>query len=822
MIEARKYILLSLSFLLCSNTSGVGIEKTDYDNHDDLEDNHLHLDIDENLPAVRTIHDIIISGNKYTSREAILSYIPYKVGEIFNPRKTNTLIHNLYFGLKRFTNITVKGESVGANLINVHVIVEEKPVLKDIIIEGNISIGDKEIRKKIDFNLPAIQDSELKIMGQKIKRLYLDKGFVQAEVDTELRIDDDGRAIALFTIHEHKKSLVKRILFTGNNNISSKILRTIVLTREDWLLSFLDKSGTFHPERLGADQHVIEQHYQNNGFLAAKVTEVEKTIDQETKCMALTFHIEEGALYHIKKIEVPGNDILTQEQLLTTIPIKVDGIYSRKDIADSIKILEFVWGNYGYIFAHIEPSIDTDEDEKTVSITLSSELGNKVSLNKINIKGNKKTRDKIIRRKLLLEEGGLITNRLMEISKNSVESLGFFDPREGVNWKINRLSEDVADLDLLLKEAKTGNFVAQMGFGGSGTNMSSPNSGFNVKTGFADRNLFGSGININFDASWARSEQTVLFHIDQPWLFDKPVSGAFDLYHRRPSYDMLKHINPNVVNEKLTGASVGTGFITQGHHFLLRNTHTRANLGIDRVLYERRPVASGLSAENTALYQHILDKEFVSGKFLWLACYLEQDFRNHPVHTSRGHRWALTSKVAIPTFGDTIGFYKLTLDGSWYTPIIGEQDLVFRCRGFMGWAIPLKNKVIPYGELFHIGGPASVRGFLYGQVGPKFEGDSIGGQKAFFVNAELVFPITADLNMKGALFYDGGVGFDNPYVNQDNCKPITNNKFDYRHAVGFGIRILSPMPVKIDWGFKIDPRTYESSHEVHFGMTYDW
>jgi len=829
MIEAHKNILLSLSLLLCISTAALRAEDEFTNGQINLEGQQEGGPIDSLNPQQqpRIIHNIEIVGHKHTSREAILSYIPYKIGEKFDIRnaksKTHLLINNLYFGLKRFSNITVKTQLIRSDRINIYVIVVEKPILKETLIKGNIVLTDKEIHKKIDLNLPALEEGELAIIAQKIKKLYFEKGYSHATVSSELRIDpEDGHATALIMINEGKKPSVKRILFTGNKHVSDKILRGIALSKEDWVLSFFDKSGTYHPERLGADKHVIEQYYQNNGFLSAKVTDIEKTIDTTSDNMTLTFHIEEGPLYHIKNVIVPGNEIATEEQLLRSIPLQAGTLYSRQDITDSIKALEYIWGNYGYLFAHIEPSIDTDEEEKTVTITLASDLGSKVFLNKINIRGNFKTRDKIIRRKLLLEEGSLINNHLMEISKNNVASLGYFDPKDGVNWKINRLSEHSADLELFLKEVKTGNAFIQMGFGGSGTNMASPNSGLSVKGGFADRNLLGYGVNINIDASWARTEQTMLFHIDQPWLFDRPISGSFDAYHRRPTYDMLRHITPSAVNEKLTGASIGAGFIMQSRHFLCNGMQMRANTGFDAVAYEKLPEAAGMSPEKSALYQYILNKEFVEGKFAWLACYLEQDYRNHPIHTSRGHRWAITSKTAIPTLGHSIGFQKLTLDASWYTPIIGERDLIFRIRAFFGYAIPFKNHTIPYGELFHIGGPASVRGFLYGQVGPTFEGDSIGSKKAFFINAELVFPITPDLNMKGAVFYDGGSGFDNPYANSANRGFIQHNGFDYRHSVGFGVRMLSPMPVKIDWGFKIDPRSHESTYELHFGMTYDW
>jgi outer membrane protein assembly factor BamA len=285
---------------------------------------------------------------------------------------------------------------------------------------------------------------------------------------------------------------------------------------------------------------------------------------------------------------------------------------------------------------------------------------------------------------------------------------------------------------------------------------------------------------------------------------------------------MLRNITPNAVSEKLMGGAVGAGVLTMARNPILNNTQIRGNIGIDNINYERQPKASLFNPTEAAQFQIILDKEFVPGKFFWFAQYLEQDTRNHPVHVSRGHRAIISSKIAAPTFGDNIGFYKLTVDASWYTPIINEYDLVFKFHVFLGWLTSIGNNLIPFGELFHIGGPSSVRGFLFGQIGPKFATDSIGAQKALFWNAELMFPITADMNMKGALFYDGGAGFDNPYVTTANRCYITDNNFDYRHAVGVGLRMLSPMPVKIDWGFKIDPRSGESAYEVHFGMTYDW
>lgn len=788
------------------------------------------------------INDIIIVGNHTTPREAMLNYIPYHIGEYFNIQRSGQLIRSLYDGLKRFRNITLKGDIIGNELINLYIIVDEKKPLKDITFIGNKNLPETEIRKKINLEIPAIDAEELKVIGEQIKKLYYEKGFQNVTISPELIIDTDNKAIAKFTIDEGKKSRIRRIMFKGNNHISDKELRDILFTKEEWVLSFVDKTGTYHPERLEADKHMIEQQYQNQGFLHAKV--IDTTIEAEpgTNILNITFIIEEGDRYTISEVHAPGNDIVSEEFLLTNIPIKPGQYYSREMIGNTIKMIEFLWGNMGYIFASVDPSVQPDEDTHTVAISFNSDIGKKVTLHHITFKGNQKTRDKVIRRRISLQEGSILTQGQMDTSRNSVASLGYFDPRDGVNWKLRRRTEDEADLDLILKESKTGQASFQLGFGGAGAKVNSVLSGFNVKGTIADTNLFGSGATINLEGSWSKDEQTLIFHLAQPWLFDKPISGAMDIYHRRPSYDQLRHV-ARTINSKITGAALTTGFLTNPRWRFFNAAQILFSLGADSVKYSNPPVPvigqsdlpKGITqAVALAQFTEILDKEFTPGEYVWLSNHLEQDKRNHPIHTSRGHKWKLTSKLAMPSFdrhtsgmaGDTqcrkIGFGKIFFDYTWYTPLINEYDLVFKLHLFFGFAAPLKKRSIPFGELYHIGGDTSVRGFVYGEIGPKFLGDTIGGKKAFFLNAELTFPITQDMTMKGVLFYDGGAGWDNPYVANVNPAFITSNTFDYRHAVGFGIRMLRPMPIHVDWGFKLDPRDGERESQVHFGMNYDW
>ena len=679
------------------------------------------------VQSPKIIKKIIISGNKLVDTNAILDRIPYKVGEQFDPRKTRTLIHNLYYELKRYRKVQVMGELVGDDSINLHVMVEEKKILKDIeFLPKKRSISDSELNKIINISeIPAIDKEELERLEKQIKKLCMDKSFNNAIVTSELKLDKDGKYIAIFKIQEGKKSRVKHILFKGNKSISGKELRKKIFTKEDWVFGFLDNSGNLQPDRLEADKHVIEQYYQSNGYLKAKVTNVQVDMDKDSKNFTITFEIQEGPIYKIKEVNVPGKDILKDEYLANRIPIRSGDLYSRQKILDSIKALELIWGELGYIYAHIEPSIQPDDDNKTVNIAFYSELGNKVYLNKINIIGNKKSKDKVIRRKIVLREGDLLTNKRMDASKYNIESLGYFDRRDGVNWQTTRIDDENADLDLILKEAKTGHAGIKLGFGGSVENMQATNSGFSVSGDVTDTNLFGTGIALNLNATLSKGEQSIIFNITDPWLFDKPLTGALDIYHRRSTYAEFRNVSP--VTEKDTGGGVTLGFISPR----LRNTQVLFRLGGDRIRYEHPPQILFLPPACRGAkvdYQAILCKLFEPGSYLWFETSLGANRKNHPMHASRGYKWLASGKLGFPSLDCNVGYFKLDLDLNWYTPIIGEHDLVLRLHGFFGFVTNFKNKLIPYRELFHIGGLASVRGFLFGQVDTNCCCDSLGAK----------------------------------------------------------------------------------------------
>lgn len=788
---------------------------------------------EEAVPVARQperIKNIVVEGNKSVSADAIRSAVPYQVGEAFSQRKTNKLIRNVY-DLGFFKNVQVFAEPVDENEVNLVVVVAEKRALTGVEYKGNKHLSEKEIQKKIDFaKVHTVDELEIPKYEKILKRLYRDKDYHGARVAGEL---DSETGKLHFTIDEKKRTVVKRVRFTGNEHITGKKLRSMMFTREDWVMGFMDRSGSYQPEAIESDKYVLENYYQSCGFLNAKVTDVSVDREGDSEFVNVTFHIREGDQYCISEIRVPGNDVLPEETLLARIPIRVGQLYSRDRIRESIEALRVMWGEYGYINADIEPSIQPDDEKKTVSLAFYTELGPKVKLNRVNVHGNEKTHDKIIRRQLSrLEEGRTLTTQAMDEGKNKVELLGYFDQRDGVNWKMNRVNEELVDLDLMVREVKTGRIEGKIGFGGSQKDFTSPMESVNVGFNVSETNLFGRGLHVNLGAEYSKEERNLIFNITEPWLFDRPIHSSFDLYHKRSLYDEFKLINEHEINERITGMSLSAGFLSAK----LYDTTLAGKLGVEGISYKNPPTvrAAALSPREVTEFQGLLDKRFTSGTFLFLGGYATQDIRNHPMHPSRGYQWLAQTKIAIHSAakGKTdykFGFFKLDVDASWYTPLIGERELVLCLHGHLGLVAPFKNRTIPFRELYHIGGPASVRGFLFAEIGPMWrsttmrnKSDALGAKKAFWVNAELIFPISRDFSMKGAVFYDGGAGWDTPDGSKISLKRLIKNEFDYRHSVGIGIRVLRPTPVKIDWGFKLDRRKGESPSEVHFSMYHEF
>ncbi len=775
------------------------------------------------LPAAQeyTIASITIEGNHLVSKETILSKVPYSIGGSFQPSKSAEMIR-LLFNLGYFNNIQLFTQERSEDEIDLIIVVEEKKRLEKVILEKNKHLSYEEIEKKLKLSeIIAIDQQALENLAFQIQKLYGEKDYHNVVMEKRLEDIDEHTARAYITINEGKKTHVRRVFFKGNSAISESALRALTFTREDWLLGFLDKAGSYQKEALDFDKYTIENYYQSNGFLTAHVRDIltEKVSDAKSQDVNVTFVIEEGDLFRVSSVKAPGNDVFSQEELLRVIPIQPGELYSKEKIRNTMEILRLLWGEKGYIYAEIEPSVVPNLEDKTVEIEFFSSLGDQVFVNRINIQGNKKTRDYVLRRLIRFNEGELLTSSKLEFAKNAAEATGYFDPKNGVNWKVVRLDQDKADVNLLLKERPTGRFNAQIGFGGSDTNIQSPTTSFNVGINLADINALGTGVSYNFSLNYSKQDSSFNFDLFSPWIFNRPIGLGCNIVLRKLTYDEFRQVSQKPTESIFGGSAILRFLIPQ-----LNYTNGQVEVGGQKIRYNQiQSAIIGGPPDANIVFQNVLDNLFVSGNLVWLNMSLTQDFRNNPVFPSRGYQWLASTRFGIPHHKGDFGFVKLEVDAQWLTPLINEYDLILKLHGFLGLTHIFPGCTVPYKELFHIGGPATVRGFEFGQIGPQVFGNSLGGKKAFVFNAELLFPVTADQSIKGVLFYDGGAGWNtpNPFVAEPYLK---NNKFDFRHAIGFGIRVTQPTPVRVDVGFKLDrrKRSGEPASQIHFGMNQEF
>lgn len=774
----------------------------------------------------RKITDIKVSGNKIITHDSIIHRLPLKVGDIFNINYTATMIKNLY-KTGFFQQVKIYAEPISEEGVKLYIVVQEKPRLRDITFTGNKAISDKDLKEELKVDkIPTLVQGELQALISKIKKLYQKKNFHNPEITGKTTTHDDGHISAEFTIHEGKKSYLSRITFKGNKHVSDKKLKRIMLSKEDWIGGMIDRSGTYNPEMLEGDKYMIEDGYKSNGFVHAKVVNIDSKKDPKSGHYHLTYTIHEGERFVIKSIEAPGNDILSEKELKAVIPIFPGQLYSQEKIRNALENLKMLWGEHGYIFADIDPVIDIDDQEKTVSITFHSDLKNQVYLNRLTIKGNKKTKDKVLRRNIMLEEGELVTNRKMEISKSRVNQLNYFDPKNGVNWKTTRIDDTHADLELQLKEIKTGHFNFNLGYGGSPTSRATPQTGLNLNISAGDRNLGGSGLSTSAALEVSKQYRAFNFGLSNPWLFDKPIRGAMNGYIKKSEYDDVVMAEEPPF-ERVLGGSLSLGYITSK----LNGVIIEGALAYEKITYDKPVVAAKrFDRQKRALVQLSLNQSYQPGSQVSLICNMSQDKRDGIVYPTRGHQWSWANQMTFPGSGllspteepnchtphqfnnnTRFQYFRSELDVTWYTPLIGEHDLVLCLHGNGGFIHKFDNKQVPWKSLYHMGGPKTVRGYTFGQIGPTIFDTSIGSTRAFNVNVEFIAPISSNMNVRGVVFYDGGAGWKTPYFDEINnlypdfCRQLKNNNFFYRHSVGIGVRVKSPQPLQVDFGIKLNP-----------------
>ena len=740
--------------------------------------------------AEEDIYKIVILGNVKTEEGVIRGAIKSQEGGSFSVEKVREDLRSI-FDLGYFTDVQVdiKSTPQGKEVI---FIVVEKPSIKEILITGNEKVKLGDIKEKMTLTPRSIFNLEkVKENSEQIRKLYFSKGYYGVKVEHKVNYLETNEAVVIFAISEGSKGHIRKIVFKGNKNIKSSNLKKVMTTKQRNIFSIITKTGTLDEDILKNDLQLLNAYYIDQGFIEAKISEPRIDLSNPKK-IRIEIEIVEGPRYHVGDIDFKGDLLTTKEDLFKGLKMKRNDVYSTTAIRRDVNALTEKFANQGYAYVEVNPETNVDNKNLLVHITYDIEKKKQVSFEKIQIVGNSKTRDKVVRRELRVAEGELYSAADMNKSRDRLKRTGFF---KEVDFTTSRGStEEKINLDIKVEEAPTGAISFGIGYSSLENVVGSAS--------ISDRNLFGYGYHGVLKFSLGAETRNFRLSFTDPYFLGYPLSAGIDLYHENVEvFDTYSY--------KIMGGDLKFG------------KELTEKIRID-LMYKLENINVYDVAETASTY--IKEQK---GKKTTSAISISPsiDTRDDYFNPRRGSRHSLLVQNAGGILGGDNYFVKVTGETSWFFPLPLNTTLNLRAKA--GMIAPYGGKNLPIYEKFFVGGIQTVRGFEYGRAGPIDEKDEpSGATKMVVFNAEWIFPLSREIGLRGALFFDVGKGFDklrdqshmawDPDTHRILTRP-GKGLFPLKFGAGPGIRWFSPFgPIHIDIGFNLNPKKGEKGNVIEF------
>lgn len=697
-------------------------------------------------------------GNTRIDSGAILRKINTKSGDFYDPA---TLREDLkaVFAMGYFDNVEIEStdSDQGKDII---FRVTEKPLISSVVFSGTDAIEEEEIRDVANIKPNTILNpNQLNTAVQQIKDFYKTKGYYNTQVNANLSYPDPDRAEVRFVIEEGSKIYVEKIAFEGNTTYDDDDLEDVIETSTWSWLTWLNQNGVLRMDVLQQDAARLGAFYHNNGFIEAKIGEPQ--VEQEDDALTITFPISEGPRYRVGIVDIEGDLIEDKQKLIDMLQIRQETYLNRQVLrADTMKLTD-LYAEHGYAFAEVRPSVDRAEVGKRVNINLRINKGSLVYFNRVEISGNVRTRDNVIRRDLSVEEGGVFDAKAIRTSTEKLQRLGFF---EEVNITPQpTMQEDQMDVTVEVKERSTGQFSIGAGYSSAEQLL--------FMGEISENNFLGTGNRFALAANISGTTTRFNLSFTNPRIFDSNVSGGIDLFNWEKEYD------------DYTKDSTG-GALRFGHPLFEKWRIYYSYSYTDTKL-------SDVSEDASEVIKRSQDIETMSA----VRVALVRDTRDRIFNPNKGSRNEVSVKYA--GLGGEAEFTKVQGSSSWFFPII--WGTTFHVKGAIGEIYANDETKLPVYEHFYLGGMNTVRGFESAKISPidAASGDRIGGDKMWYSNIEYVFPLVKDAGLAGVLFFDAG----NVYAVEEDWDFGTTKK-----SAGIEFRWFSPMgPLRLSWGYNLDP-----------------
>lgn len=716
-------------------------------------------------PIVKKI-DIQFAGPESISRERIMANLATQVGQPFSQFTVEQDLRALYAtGLVSNVRIFAEPFEDGAA---VTVLVQGRPTVTEIFIEGAEQIPTNRVRRDLTLKIgEALNEEQIERDRQAILKIYQDRNYSEVTVETSVREDTkNNQAAVVFKINEGPRLIVRRIDFIGNDSILASDLRKAMPTKTRNLLFFFNKSGRLLPEQVAEDKAAIRALYQSRGFADAFVDDFNvQRLDNGTG-VALNITINEGMQYRVGKVTFEGSVITTPEFLDSLITMREGSLYTPQGLNGDIKMIRDYYGTQGFVDLLLIPEI-LPAGPGLVDINYRIDEGVQSYVNLINIQGNTRTKDRVIRRELAIRPGEIFDTTMVDVSRQRLENLNYFSRVETAPQ--DTLVPGRKDLNVIVEEKRTGSFNFGAGF-----------STIDSLVGFAELqqtnfDLFnvprftGGGQRFRIRGQYGIERSDFVIAFTEPWFLGYQLSFGVEGFYREASF------LSDVYNQRNYG--VAFEFRKPLTKFLSARAEYRLE-GIE--IYDVDDQSAGTVIQDSA---GTYTRSAVLGSLTW-------DSRDSLFLTRRGELVEMTTFVSGGGLGGDVQVYGINLEAAKYWPLI--WDMIFLMKGQLAvtdtWG---DEEEVPIFDALYLGGANNMRGFNFREVGPKDQfGNPIGGNSLAYVTAEITFPIIS--RIRGAFFTDWG------YVNAEAWDWASSN---VNADFGFGVRLDLPIgPIRLDYG----------------------
>jgi outer membrane protein insertion porin family len=729
-----------------------------------------------------TVTDIRVEGIQRTEPGTVFSYLPVKVGETLDDQRAAEAVRALY-ATGFFKDVRLEVEQ-GVLIV----LVRERPSIASIQLNGIKDFPAQQLKDNMKY--AGLAEARIFDKGmldkavQDLKRQYVARGKYAVSVKTTVTELERNRVAIVFNVVEGEVSKIKQINLVGNQAYpEDELLDMLKLSTPDWM-SWFSKNDQYSKQKLSADMEAVRSFYMDNGYLEFEIKSTQVSITPDKKDIYITINLSEGPKYTVFEVGVAGKTLVPKAEIDALVKIKPGDTFSRKALTETTRLISERLGKDGYAFANVNAIPEINKEKHQVSFNFVVDPGQRVYIRRINIAGNDKTRDEVIRREFRQVESAWFDVDKIKKSKQRVDKLGFF---AAVNVETPPVpgTNDQMDVNVAVEEKSTGNISVGAGYSGG--------EGITFQGGVSQSNLFGSGNHAAVQMNTGKINQVYSLSYTNPYYTDEGVSRGFNVYKR------------NTDSRSTTVTQYSSHTMGGGVNFgVPLGEDDRINYGLS---VERTQLVL-LASSPTRIVDYVNTFGATNSNLLGTVGW-GRDSRDSAIYTTEGTVQRAFMEVALPILD--MRYYKLNYQHQWFYPV--NQDIVLMLNGEAGVAGGYGGNQLPFFKNFYAGGTGSVRGFEDNSLGPRdVSGASLGGDRRVVGSAELLvpFPGIKEKSVRLSGFIDGGA------VYGPGDQPGTAG---LRYSTGVALTWLSPVgPIKFSYAVPLNKQAVDKLQKFQFSL----